>query len=195
MMHQDPEFIIFCGPMFSSKTTKLLSALERFKYQHKRIVVFKPSVDDRYSSTSVVSHSGWSIDAQTVKTGADVLEALTSIDDEPDVVAVDEAFMIPNIAEALVWLYRNGVNVVVSTLDMSSTGKPFREVEKMLIWATKIEKCAAVCTVCGHDAFYTHKKLIDDDDAEIRIGGSEMYEPRCFNHIPFIANQLSNVKC
>lgn len=182
LMVGNPTFSVFVGPMFSSKTTKLLSALERFKYQRKRVAVFKPSLDDRYSPGEVVSHSGWSVEAQTVKNGADILEVLAQMDEEPDVVAVDEAFMIPNIAEVLVWLYRNGISVVASTLDLSSTGKPFHEVERMMAWATHVEKCAAVCTVCGRDAFYTHKKQVDEDRGEIQVGGAELYEPRCFQH-------------
>jgi thymidine kinase len=117
-----------------------------------------------------------------VKTAADILEVLEKMPQAPDVIAVDEAFMIPNVAEVLTWLYRNGVNIIVSTLDISSTGKAFPEVEKMLAWATTVEKCAAVCTVCGHDAYYTHKKQVDEDQGEIQVGGSELYEPRCFQH-------------
>lgn len=183
MTLNNPTFTVFCGPMFSSKTTKLLSALERFKYQHKRVVVFKPSLDDRYSPSEVVSHSGWSYPATTVKTGADILEALSQLDDEPDVVAVDEAFMIPSIAKVLVWLYCHGISIVVSTLDMAAQGKPFPEVEHLLPWATHVEKCTAVCTVCGRDAFYTHKKQVGDgDERTIEVGGAELYEPRCFQH-------------
>ena len=181
-MQGNPTFTVYVGPMFSSKTTKLLSTLERFKYQRKRVAVFKPSLDDRYDPSEVVSHSGWTHPALTVKTGADILEALAQMPDEPDVVAVDEAFMIPNVAEVLTWLYRNGIIIVVSTLDISYAGKPFHEVEKLLAWATHVEKCAAVCTVCGRDAFYTHKKLVDDDRGEIQVGGAELYEPRCFQH-------------
>lgn len=181
-MH-NPSFVVYVGCMFGSKTSKLLMELERFKYQKKSVIVFKPRLDDRYSQDDVVSHSGWSVPATTVKTGADILGILSDIDGAPpDVIAVDEAFMIPGITQALVWLFRNGFNVVVSTLDLSSAGKPFNEVEKMLPWATHIEKCVAVCTVCGQDAFYTHKKLIDEDNQEIQVGGDELYEPRCFLH-------------
>jgi thymidine kinase len=85
------------------------------------------------------------------------------------------------VAGVLTWLYRTGIDVVVSTLDISATGKPFHEVEKLLPWATHIEKCSAVCTQCGRDAFYTHKKQVSSDD-EIEVGGAEMYEPRCSRH-------------
>lgn len=184
---QNPTLAVYVGPMFSSKTTKLLLALERFKHQGKRVIVFKPSIDQRYSQSEVVSHSGWRHDAVTVKEGADILEALSEAEDAPDVVAVDEAFMIPGVAEVLTWLYRTGISIVVSTLDLSATGKSFPEVEKLLAWATHVDKCSAVCTECGRDAFYTHKKQITGE--EIEIGGSELYEPRCFRHHLAIDNR------
>lgn len=168
--------------MFGSKTSKLLSTLEKYKYQHKKVVVFKPRIDDRYSTDEVVTHGGWKTPAVCVKTGADVLEYLVGLTEEPNVVAVDEAFMIPGISEALVWLYRNGFTIVVSSLELSAAGKPFHEIEKMLVWATCVEKCTAVCTICGRDAHYTHKKQTGGE--EIEVGGSELYEPRCAAHFP-----------
>jgi len=92
--------------------------------------------------------------------------------------------MIPGVAETLTWLFKNRFSIVVSTLDISASGKPFSEVEKMLPWATCIEKCCAVCVICGKDAFYTHKKQVGGD--EIEIGGDELYEPRCFTHAVLI---------
>lgn len=189
MQNINPEFIIFTGPMFSSKTSRLLSALEKYKYQHRKAVVFKPKIDDRYSSNEVVTHSGWKSPAACVKTGADILEHLTNLQENPQVIAVDEAFMIPGVAEALIFLFRNGFTILVSSLEMSSAGKPFSEIEKMFVWSTHVEKCTAVCTVCGRDAHYTHKKMTNDD--EIQVGGSELYEPRCARHFPEVFGEVS----
>lgn len=187
-MKNNPTFTVFTGPMFSSKTSKLLMTLERYKYQKKSVAIFKPSLDNRYDAKKIVSHGGWTVDANVVKTGADILEILSQMSTEPDVVAIDEAFMISGVAEVLLWLYKNGVEIVVSTLDLSSTGKPFSEVEKLLVWATHVEKCTAVCTICSKDAYYTHKKQIDESDGEIQVGGSELYDPRCARHHPYIMN-------
>ncbi len=60
----------------------------------------------------------------------------------------------------------------------------------MLPWATHIEKCPAVCPVCGKDAYYTYKK--NDDGVEIAIGGAELYEPRCFDHHPLMNQREAN---
>lgn len=187
-MNQNPTLTAYVGPMFSSKTTKLLSDLERAKLQHKRIMVFKPAIDDRYNTAEVVSHSGWKWPAVTVKEGADILEVLAEAEEPPDVIAVDEAFMIPGVADVLIWLYRTGISVVVSSLDLGYQAKAFKEIEKLLPWATHVEKCAAVCTECGRDAYYTHKKQVTSDE-EIQIGGAELYEPRCFRHHLSIDNR------
>jgi len=191
-MTPNPTLTVYVGPMFSSKTTRLLSDLERFTLQHKRCAVFKPTIDDRYSSEDIVSHGGWRHPAVTVKAGADVLSALAELEEMPDVVFIDEAFMLSGIADVVVWLYRSGISVVVSTLDMSYAGKPFYEVAKLLPWATRIEKCSAVCTQCGADAFYTHKKQTTGD--EIEVGGAELYEPRCFRHHVAIDSRPDIVK-
>lgn len=180
-MTQCPTMTVYCGPMFSGKTTRLLSDLDRFKLQHRDVVAFKPALDVRYGMGEIVSHSGWRVKACIVKTGFDMLAMLEASDKMPQVVAVDEAFMIKGVADSLVWLYTRGTTIVVSSLDMSYTCKPFHEVERLLPWATRVEKCVAVCTECGQDARYTHKKAVTDDE-EIQVGGAELYEPRCFFH-------------
>jgi thymidine kinase len=180
----NPQFIIYTGPMFSSKTTGLLATIDRFKYQNKKVVVFKPKMDDRYSEDFICTHGGWKIPATPIKDGSDILACLADVDDNPHIIAVDEAFMIPGIAKALIWLYRSGYTIVVSSLEMSATGKPFGEIEKMLPWATHIEKRSAVCVVCSKDAFYTYKKQLGGD--EIQVGGAELYEARCIRCHPSI---------
>jgi thymidine kinase len=187
--NSSPTFTIYTGPMFSGKTEKLLMMVERFKRQKKKVVLFKPKIDDRYEAGKVVTHSGWSSPAISIKNAADILEYLESEEMPPDVIAVDEAFMVRNVAEVLTWLFRNGITVLVSSIDLSASGKPFHEIEKMFPWATHVEKCAAVCTVCGRDAYYTHKKIVDDDDSDIVVGGDETYEPRCMFHSPTVMKE------
>lgn len=162
----------------SSKTTRLLAAIDRFRYQNLNVVAFKPKLDRRYTPEEISTHNGGKMNALSVSSGDELLRHAELV--SPDVVAVDEAFMIDGSAEALITLFRRGVTVVVSSIEMSATCNVFHEIEKMLPWATRIEKCAAVCLVCGEDAYYTQRKVADL--AEIAVGGSELYEPRCWHH-------------
>ena len=178
-----PEFIIFTGPMFGSKTTRLLAVVDRFRYQQRDMVAFKPRMDDRYSEIEIVTHSGGRMKAEGVNSGDDVIKFISNMSQHPDVIAVDEAFMIDGIADALIYLFKRGITIVVSSLQLSASGKVFEEVRDMMPWATKIEICPAVCMISGEDAYYTHRKFETID--EITIGGEELYEPRSWKYHSF----------
>jgi|TARA_R110002020_G_scaffold37124_20_gene112097 thymidine kinase len=183
-----PEFIIFTGPMFGSKTTRLMAIVDRFRYQNRNIIAFKPSLDERYSKSEICTHNGGTLPAIVVKSGNDILKHVMDSEEFVDVVAVDEAFMIEGCASALLDIFRKGKTILVSSLQLSATGNVFDEVRDMMPWATKIEICPAVCPVTGLDAYYTHRKF--DNMSEITVGGSDLYEPRCWFYHPYM-NQSS----
>ena len=154
------EFVIFTGPMFGGKTTRLLSSIERFRLRQKKVYIFKPLKDTRYDpkGIAIVSHTGYETLSTPIEKAEDITLYLEKRSATSGIVAVDEAFMIDNIAEVLIDLYKRGFSILISSLQLSSKGQPFEEISKMLPWATKVEICPAVCTICGADAFYTFKK-------------------------------------
>ena len=178
----NPTFTVYCGPMFSSKTSRLLMALERCKYQRLPFMAFKPTMDKRYAVGAIVTHAGWKHPATNITSGEDLLACVAAALPTPQLVALDEAFMVPGAAAALVQLFKRGYSIVVSTLDFAANGKPFPEVTQLLAWATHITKCTAVCPVCGRDAPYTAKKGAGGDEHSVQVGGAELYEPRCYEH-------------
>ena len=179
----DPTWTMFIGPMFGSKTTRLVAAVDRYRYQNRSIAIFKPQMDTRYATTMITTHAGATLEATCVNTGDDIINHVLSMDSCAG-VAVDEAFMIDDCAEALLSLFRRGISIVVSSLQLSATGKPFTEVRDMMPWATKIDVCPAVCPITGRDAFYTHRKLSGLE--EITVGGSDLYEPRAWEYHHFM---------
>jgi len=175
-----PGFYVFTGPMMGSKTTRLIALVDRFRYKGLKILAFKPRLDDRYTESEICTHNGGKIPAINVSNGEDILRVVTAQEERPDVIAVDEAFMIDGVADALVSLYRTGFTVVVASIEMSASCNVFPEIKEILPWATHVEKCSAVCTTCGADAYFTARKV--DNLDEIAVGGAELYEPKCWNH-------------
>ena len=49
---------VICGPMFSGKTEELIRRVNKANFTNKKIVVFKPEIDKRYSNDFIVSHNG-----------------------------------------------------------------------------------------------------------------------------------------
>ncbi len=185
-MLNSPEFVIFTGPMFGGKTSRMLAALDRAKYQSKNIMAFKPRMDHRYADEKIVTHMGHQWAAKCVSNGDEIIKNAG----DAEVIAVDEAFMIDGVANALIELYCRGKTVFVSTIQLSSAGLLFKEVQDMFPWATRIEVCPAVCSQCSRDAYYTVAKV--EGLGHIEVGGSETYEPRCQKHTPFLGEDRWN---
>ena len=176
-------FNIYIGPMFGSKTTRLLGDVDRLKHKGREILAIKPKIDTRYSSSNISSHNGGVLEAHTVSHAEEIY---TLIRENPkySVVAVDEAFMIEGIDNVLIDLYKsNSFSIIVSSIQMDAGEVPFENIKNLLPFATKIEVCPAVCTKCDQDAYYT-KALFDIENAtqEEKIGSKDMYEPRCTKH-------------
>ena len=58
---------VVCGSMFSGKTEELIRRLKRAEFAKQKILLVKPTVDDRYHKENVVSHQGTSFEAISVK--------------------------------------------------------------------------------------------------------------------------------
>lgn len=187
-----PQIKIFTGPMFGGKTTRMLSALERYQYQRRKTILFKPKIDKRYSEETVVTHKGQEHKCVLVNSGDDILR----LSKDCDIIAVDELFMLPGSAAALIKLFRSGKTILVSSLQLSSTTEslpdgyePFDEMVKLMPWATSIDICPAVCYRCGKDAYYTERTATNL--TKVLVGGVESYQPVCFDHSVIKSHDLS----
>ena len=188
-MNTQPSFVLYTGPMFSSKTTKLLARIDRSIYQKKKSLSFKPIVDDRYSLVNqIVTHNDLHTTCYNVASGKEVLNIVANTEDV-DIIAVDELFMIESGGEACIELFKKGYDVYVSSIELNFLGEPFDEVSKIMPYCTQIVKCKAVCSICQEDARYTAKKTqfnLDNSNKAIQVGGEETYEARCQLHHSFM---------
>ena len=172
------EFRMYVGPMFGGKTTRMLSQVERYSYMGEDTLVFKPAIDERYDNASIVTHTGNTHPAILVNEGIEIERIVASaLGSDPSVVAVDEAFMIEGSGDALVNLFRRGHTVLISSLQLSSDGSPYKEVQKMFPFATHVEVCPAIDQFSKQNAYYT-EKFGGRSDHGIEVGGAEMYRPR-----------------
>ena len=174
------EFVLYVGPMWSGKTTRLTGAVERHRIRQSSVLCFKPAIDGRYAEAAIVTHSGSSMAAIAVSDGEQLLHIVKR--ERPEVVAVDEAFMIEGVADVLTEVFRNGISVYVSSIELSANLRSFGEVERMMPFATRVEKCTAVCVSCGDDAALTHRRIPSLE--EISVGGADTYEPMCWSCHP-----------
>src|SRR5215813_2275838 len=79
---------VVCGPMFSGKSEELIRRLRRARIARKRVQVYKPTIDDRYSLDEIVSHGAQRMKSEVVVSGKEILEKL---DWRTQVVGIDES--------------------------------------------------------------------------------------------------------
>jgi len=79
---------VICGPMFSGKSEELIRRLRRARIARKRVQVFKPVLDDRYSASEIVSHGDQRMPSEAVSGGPEILEKL---DGRTQVIGIDES--------------------------------------------------------------------------------------------------------
>ena len=180
----NPYFVMYIGPMFGAKTTRTMAAIDREIYRKRKVIAFKAQRDKRYNECAITTHTGASYPAYCIEDASQIFDYIDLEDyNSNTIVAVDEAFMISNVENVLPELFKKGISIIVSSIQLDAEEVPFDSVMKLMPWATKIEVCPAVCTMCDQDAYYTEALFdIVNTPVEERVGGKEMYEPRCFKH-------------
>lgn len=170
---------VFCGCMFSSKSESLIRRLNRAKYEKKKVAAVKPLVDNRYSSSDIVSHSGLKFIGIPISNPLDILD-LPSIK-EADIVGVDEVqFFDSRIVDVCLTLVGAGKQVLVAGLDMDFRGVPFGPIPTILAVADTVKKLNAACSVCGESA--NRSQRIVSNEEQVMVGGASAYEARCLTH-------------
>ena len=166
---------VVCGPMFSGKSEELIRRLRRSQIARKRVQVFKPLLDDRYSRDEIVSHGDQRMKSEVVNSAKEILEKL---DWRSQVVGVDESnFFGPELVEIATRLADAGKQVIVAGLDTDFMGRPFPPMPDLLCLAESITKTLAICVRCGNPAKHT-QRLVESADL-IVVGAAGMYEARC----------------
>jgi thymidine kinase len=180
---------VITGCMFSGKTEELIRRLERVRIARGRICLFKPTIDNRYSDESVVTHYGREFNALPLEPGQESVDALVDAAGAgtvaaASVIAFDEGNFfserLPSLCEELIHM---GKRVIVAGLDLTFAGEPFGPMPRLLALADRIDKLEAVCARCGSPATRS-QRLIDGkpapvDDEVIVVGGLGTYEARC----------------
>src|SRR2546423_11436443 len=110
---------VICGSMFSGKTEELIRRLRRAQIARQSVAIFKPVLDDRYSTDHLVSHSEQKIPSRTVKNAGEILELAT----EAHVIGIDEVqFLGPEVVGVVRTLADGGKRVICAGLDQDYLG-------------------------------------------------------------------------
>ena len=171
-----------CGSMFSGKSEELLRRIKRGVIAKQKVLLFKPSIDNRYEENMVSTHNGNSYESVNIDKAEQIYDYI--IDKKYDIIGLDEVqFFDEKIVEVINKLADDGIRVIVAGLDMDFKAEPFHPMPEIMAVSEMVTKLHAVCNKCGKEASRS-QRLIDGeparyDDPIVVIGASESYEARC----------------
>ncbi len=172
---------VICGPMFAGKSEELIRRVKRMEYAKKKVLVFKPRIDNRYSECEIVSHAKNRTKSVDIDKAHDIYNYLE--EDTYSVVIDEVQFLDPEVVEICETLASRGIRVIVAGLDLDFRGEPFSIMPELLARAESVTKLSAICENCGALATRT-QRIVNGvpayyEDEIVIVGAEETYEARC----------------
>jgi len=178
------------GPMFSGKSSYLLSTIRVYKKDGWPLFIITSSFDTRYTKDAkIVNHNQDSCMADiSVKNLKDISNNTLFL--EAKVIIIEEGQFFKNLVEfVLEAVEKFGKKVIVAGLDGDASRKPFGEILALIPYCDNIIKLKAICKICSADgiitdALFTSKKdsINETNNSIINVGGADKYEALCRIH-------------
>ena len=180
--------LVITGGMFSGKSERLIEKCKKYQeYGKKKVKVYKPVADNRFSEDEVVSRMGYSFPATNIpeQITDEILHEVLEETRDHDIVGFDEVqFYSKKIMSLVSELAYRGKYVIIAGLNMDYRGKEFGYMGGLLAMADEMIRLYSFCAICGSHRGTHTQRLVNGRPARkgspiILIGDTESYEPRC----------------
>ncbi len=177
------------GAMNSSKTANALMVKYNYEERGQKVLLLKPSVDNRESGCIIKSRAGLTEECLLVHRDSNIYELVQAYIkelSEISCVIIDEAqFLTRQQVYHLTRLVDGeGIPVICYGLRADFRGELFEGSQYLLAWADTIEEVKTVCW-CGRKAImnarYQGDKILKEGE-QVEVGGNDRYISLCRAH-------------
>lgn len=173
------------GAMGSSKTANLLITKFNYEEKGKRVLLLKPSADDRDGAQVVHSRIGLEERADIIAEKKSILDTWYEKIETADVILIDEAQFLSEeqVDELHEIVLRYGIPVICYGLLTDFTSHLFPGSKRLIEIAESLQEIKTICE-CGRkatcNARFNEKgqALLTGD--QIVMGGNDMYKSMCY---------------
>ena len=179
--------IMYTGPMFGGKSTRLMAEYDRFSRVNKKCLLIRYSLDDRYENT-ITHNNNYGI--KEGKYGKELIsgikynevkcKCLYEIDNiikDYEIIFIDEIQFFEDCdIYCEKWANENKI-IRLSGLITTSDRKLFTNIENLIPLIERIEYCSAVCTDNNKENVYFTDRINNENNDEIVIGTNDIYKP------------------
>lgn len=174
MEPKNSSLTVIIGPMFSGKTSCLLSIYNKVSAINNRVVAINHTIDDRYTKGYMCTHDNKKIKCSSV---TDLREFCYKNIANYDVFLINEGQFFENLYEAVINLVeKHNKQVYVCGLDGDFKRKKMGEILDLIPISDEVIKLKSLCS-CKKDAIFTCRMVSKND--QVLVGGSDVYQPMC----------------
>lgn len=183
-MTQKPgELHLIMGPMFSSKTTTLISRLDRHTFG-QTVLAVNHELDTRYALKGLRTHDGKSFPGIRLSSLKDIFESpLYSCS---DVIGVDECQFFSDLVPCVKQMVESHNKIVyLAGLSGSYKRELFGKMHELIPFADSVVLLNAVCMECNDGktpGIFTKALASKKEGQDILIGGADTYKSVCRKH-------------
>lgn len=178
------KLVLIIGPMFSGKTSTLISEMTRY-VDVEIPVLYINSLDDTRGEKFSTHNSSLSLISEKIKTTKSKMlcDLPDDLIQQSNVIAIDEAQFFPDLVPFVKKWLKNKKIIYVGGLDGDIQQNLFGDIVYLIPYATEVRKLNAVCEKCRkkgyiHPAPFTIRHNTSQTDKKI-IGGKDIYIPVC----------------
>ena len=171
---------LIIGPMFSGKSTELIRRIRLLQKIDKKVLVVKPSIDNRFSIDKLTTHNFDSVESNVYQKLSDISDNTIS---QYHTIVIDEGQFFPDLKEIVIrWVDNHNINIIIGGLDGDFKRNPIGQILELIPHSDKCIKLSSLCSICkdGTEAPFSFRTVNSNDT--VLVGGSESYIPVCRKH-------------
>lgn len=170
---------VFTGPMKSGKTSTVINTANALINQGENVKVFKPVIDDRFSTNFVQDRDGNKINAINIGK-IDDLEKY-----EADSYVIDEFQFLEGDLNIIKNLANKGKKFYIAGLNLTTEKKVFGRMGDIMEASDNVQVFKANCDCCGNsNAIYSF--CTAEKTGDILVAGDDVYLavcPECYDKL------------
>ena len=174
---------LIIGPMFSGKSTKLIQYIKKYKTLNKKMIVIKPSLDNRYTeSSNICTHDMEK--KNCIMVDKDRLSSIF-IDNNyshSEIIMIEEGQFFSNLYLIIKQMLIDNKTIYISALNGDSNQELFGDIYKLIPICDNIEFLQALCLDCSDGTPAIFSKRLSSNLEQILVAGATEYKAVCRFH-------------
>jgi thymidine kinase len=181
---------LFIGPMFSSKTTRLLEIYKQCKFCSIPVTIINHSIDTRYHDTMLSTHD--KVMAPCIQTTRltdiwNYKDIETTFDEEgykhiklrsSEVILINEGQFFEDLYDVVIDMLKFNKRIYVCGLDSDFERKKFGQILDLIPLCDKVNKLTSLCSQCKDGTPGIFSMRLTSEKQQTLVG-SDNYIPVC----------------